>query len=111
MLGACRRAAALRAGRPALSWRSSSIPRSLRHKLRSLRSALLMLGRSRPFPIWISFAPHSRMSDSRKAANDAAAPTPGPSLEGKGEAMDDPEILALLEFEPMPRKRVVEGAW
>jgi hypothetical protein len=24
---------------------------------------------------------------------------------------DDPEILALLDFEPVPRKRVVEGAW
>jgi hypothetical protein len=27
------------------------------------------------------------------------------------EAQHDPEIIALLEFEPVPRKRIVEGGW
>ena len=39
------------------------------------------------------------MSDSQQPANDGAAIT------------DDTEILALLDFEPAPRKRKVEGAW
>jgi hypothetical protein len=40
------------------------------------------------------------MSDSLIPANDVEPATPG-----------DPEILALLDFEPVPRMRVVEGAW
>ena len=47
------------------------------------------------------------MSDSRQPS----APTPDPSLAGRGEFEDDPEIAALLDFEPVPRKRAVEGAW
>jgi hypothetical protein len=48
------------------------------------------------------------------------APTPSPSLEGRGDIGDipdfadlalDPEIAALLDFEPVPRKRNVEGGW
>jgi len=40
------------------------------------------------------------MRTSPKPADDAALPFP-----------DDPEILALLDFDPVPRKRVVEGEW
>lgn len=36
-------------------------------------------------------------------------PTPGPSLEEEGET--DPEILALLNFEPVPRQIAVKGGW
>ena len=54
------------------------------------------------------------MSDSQQAHPAAETPetdepTPGPSLEGKGEI--DPEIEALLDFEPVPRKVAVEGGW
>src|SRR5512144_2403631 len=55
------------------------------------------------------------MSDSQQAHPGAETPetdepTPCPSLEGRG-GIDDPEIEALLKFEPAPRKREVEGAW
>lgn len=68
------------------------------------------------------------MSDSKQAANDAGKPggkarasadaasacpaAPGfPSLaRGEGEEID-PGIAALLDFEPVPRKREVDGAW
>lgn len=46
------------------------------------------------------------MSDPRQPL----APTPVPSLTGRGDP-DDPAIAALLGFEPVPRKRAVEGAW
>ncbi len=49
------------------------------------------------------------------------SPTPFPSLAGRGDIFDviptfqellgDPEIAALLDFEPVPRKVVVEGGW
>src|SRR3954464_5628665 len=43
------------------------------------------------------------------AANDAgAAPILDP---GFAKLAADPEIAALLDFEPVPRKRIVEGAW
>jgi hypothetical protein len=55
------------------------------------------------------------MSDSLEPANDAEwtsavtpSPSPQPSPEGEG---GDEEIQALLQFEPAPRKRVVDGAW
>jgi hypothetical protein len=66
------------------------------------------------------------MSDSRQAANDAepATPTIGPSTpapflpwtgeDAAEEDIDpekDPEIQALLDFEPVPRKIKVEGGW
>ena len=43
-------------------------------------------------------------------------PHPSPLPQGEREfpsdwVCDDPDILALLDFEPAPRKRVVEGAW
>jgi hypothetical protein len=37
-------------------------------------------------------------------------PLDSSSLEGRGDS-NDPEIEALLDFEPVPRKREVEGAW
>lgn len=61
------------------------------------------------------------MNDSHQAQGSLAGPFPIPSHEGKGEIEDelpsfdelaaDPEIAALLDFTPVPRKRVVEGAW
>jgi hypothetical protein len=52
------------------------------------------------------------MSDSQEPANDAEPiPTPCPSLEGRGDELDDPEILALLDFEPVPRKCEREDGW
>ena len=52
------------------------------------------------------------MSDSTDAPG--GAPTPDPSLAGKGDFQnpeDDPEIAALLDFEPVPRKSSPPGAW
>jgi hypothetical protein len=39
----------------------------------------------------------------------AAEPAANPAATAA--AIDDPEILALLDFEPVPRKRSVEGGW
>jgi hypothetical protein len=38
-------------------------------------------------------------------------PTPSPSLEGRGGCGDDPEILALLDFEPASRKNKRRDGW
>jgi hypothetical protein len=48
------------------------------------------------------------MSEPAQPANDAE---PAPYLDTFKELLADPEIAALLDFEPVPRKREVEGAW
>ena len=53
------------------------------------------------------------MSDSRQAqpaAETPVSPTPCPSLEGRGDS-SDPEIAALLDFDPVPRMRDAGGGW
>ena len=32
-------------------------------------------------------------------------------MEEPTQLIDDPEILALLDFEPVPRDRIVKGSW
>src|SRR5260221_4053958 len=51
------------------------------------------------FPIWISSAPHSPMSDSE------------PDIPTFEELAADPEIAALLDFEPVPRKVKRPDGW
>ena len=38
-----------------------------------------------------------------------AAPASGFDIPDLADLMADPEIAALLDFEPVPRKRIVEG--
>ncbi len=38
-------------------------------------------------------------------------PSPSPSLDGRKEEVDDPEIAALLDFEPVPRKINRRDGW
>src|SRR4051794_20562194 len=58
------------------------------------------------------------MSDSQQAQPAAQmpdsnldAPHPDPLPQGEREFMDDPEIAALLDFEPVPRDPSQKGAW
>lgn len=63
-------------------------------------------GRKR-FPIWISFAPRFEMSESFQPANDAEPV----AACGGANPENDPEIAALLDFEPVPRAYKQRGAW
>ena len=51
------------------------------------------------------------MNDSHDTPRRPDMPTPDPSPEGRGDVWNDPEIAALLDFEPVPRKVVVRGGW
>lgn len=54
------------------------------------------------------------MKNGPAAPESGTSPHPDPLPRGERENIgltDDPEILALLDFEPVPRKREVEGAW
>jgi hypothetical protein len=51
------------------------------------------------------------MNDSHDTPSRPDMPTPSPSPEWRGDPCDDPEIAALLDFEPVPRKVVVPGGW
>ena len=51
------------------------------------------------------------MTNGPAAPASGSTPSPSPSLQGRGREVEDPEILALLDFEPVPRQREVEGGW